>query len=62
MTDVELLSAMLLRAEINFSVDKRRGWHQRIVLDGDRCFVFAQDGSLAGIRNEDDTESFDGDS
>jgi hypothetical protein len=55
---------MLIRAGIQFKVDggsSAHGWAQRIVLDGDRCFVFKQDGALAGIRNEDDTNSFDGD-
>jgi hypothetical protein len=60
-TDIEVLSAMLIRAGIQFKVDAGHGWHQRIVLDGDRCFVFQTDGSLAGIRTEDDTDSFDGD-
>lgn len=60
MTDIETLAAMLLRANIKFTVDDGEGWAQRIVLKGDRCFVFAADGSLAGIRSFDDTQSFDG--
>ena len=60
-TDLEIFSSMLLRAKIKFKVDGGEGWDRRIVLDGDRCFVFATDGSLAGIRSEDDCQSYDGD-
>ncbi len=59
-TDIEVLSAMLIRAKIQFEVDNDQGWSQRIVLEGDRCFVFAADGHLAGIRSRDDNQSFDG--
>jgi len=57
----ELLMMMLAQAGIAFTVDNGQGWAKRIVLAGDRCFVFNVDGSLAGIRNHDDTRSFDGD-
>lgn len=59
-TDAEVLSAMFIRAEIQFKVDKGQGWAKRIVLEGDRCFVFTPEGDLAGIRNEDDSQDFDG--
>jgi len=52
---------MLIRAGIQFSVDAGEGWHKRIILAGDRCFVFRTDGSLCGVRNLNDTESFDKD-
>ena len=58
MTDQEMVVAMLVRAGVNFKVDTGNGWCRRVVLPGDRCFVFKADGSLAGIRDEDD-KSFD---
>jgi hypothetical protein len=60
MTDIEVLVSMLVRANIQFTVDKGCGWTQRILIEGDRCFVFDTAGGLAGIRNHDDTSSFDG--
>ncbi len=62
MNDLQMLVAMLAKAGISFRVDSAHGWHRRIVLDGDRAFVFKTDHSLAGIRSEDDTQDFDGDS
>lgn len=59
-TDIEVMTTMLVRAKIKFTVDGSVEWNQRIILEGDRCFVFAVDGSLAGIRSEDDSKSFDG--
>jgi hypothetical protein len=60
MTDREVLCAMLIRANILFQVDNGCGWKQRIVVAGDRCFVFDSDGALCGIRSALDDESFDG--
>lgn len=59
MTDREALCAMFLRAGILFQVDNKCGWTQRIVVAGDRCFVFDIDGALCGIRSTDDNETFD---
>lgn len=61
MTDLEILVAMLARANIGFKVDDAHEWARRIVLEGDRALVFDTDGSLHGIRSHDDTQSFDGD-
>lgn len=59
MTDREVLCAMFIRAGILFQVDNGCGWTQRIVVAGDRCFVFKMDGSLCGIRSALDDDSFD---
>ncbi len=59
MLHYELLILMLAKAGISFTVDSEHGWAKRVVLSGDRCFVFKVDGSLAGIRSHDDTRSFD---
>lgn len=60
MTDREVLCAMFIRAKIHFRVDDGGGWKQRVVVAGDRCFVFHPDGSLHGIRSALDDEDFDG--
>lgn len=59
MTDLDALMLMLARAGITFTRDNDHGWEHRIAIEGDRCFVFSKTGELAGIRNYNDTESFD---
>lgn len=60
MTDREVLCAMLIRANILFQVDNGCGWKQRVVVAGDRCFVFDSEGKLCGIRSALDDEDFGG--
>jgi len=59
--DLQVLTAMFARAGINFRIDRGEGWSRRMVLEGDRCLVFDCEHNLAGIRSEDDNQSFDGD-
>jgi len=54
------MCAMFIRAKIHFRVDDGCGWKQRIVVAGDRCFVFDGDGALCGIRSALDDDDFDG--
>lgn len=61
MNDLEILVAMLARANIGFKVDNDNDWTRRIVLDGDRALVFDKNLNLCGIRSHNDHESFDGD-
>lgn len=51
---------MLADAGIGFKHDSGEGWSHRLLLEGDRAFVFDSEGNLAGIRNHDDTANFDG--
>lgn len=63
LSDLDLMCLIFNAAGIKYKIDAGgvSGWPTRLEIEGDRFFVFSNGGKLCGIRNEDDTESFDGD-